>query len=90
MRNGMSLKEVSDALDRHDRLVEALRDEHVKRIDLEESVRNAYDRIWRTRATYLRIANDKTDAISIQDRLEFKHRARGLHEALSILEPLLS
>lgn len=82
MRNGMSVREIYDALDERDRLRECLKEERRKREMLEHHIHNACWKLTCVCGNYRRIASGPYSA---EDRFEFGYRAKGLEEAMGIL-----
>ena len=87
MRNGMSVKEIYDALDQRERLIHAYEKERQQHIELKKAVGDAYYRMSRTVKDYIRIADDPNTCIS--DHIEFRSRASGLSEAMQILRRII-
>lgn len=80
MRNGMSVKEIYDKLDRYDRLQAAYSEELRKTKDLGKILQEIFDCVEFTANDYAQISYVMSN--SMDDRVEFKHRAQGLREAL--------
>lgn len=82
MRNGMSVREIYEALDERDRLREYAKQERNKREMLEKHINYAYWELTNTCLQYKNLANGPYPA---GDRIEFGYRAKGLAEAIDIL-----
>lgn len=85
MRNGMSVREIYEALDQRDRLIERLQEERDRYTKLENHVRNACWDLERTAGQYVNLAECQDAGASDEDRLEFLYRAKGLIEAANIM-----
>lgn len=88
MRNGMSVKEVYDALEQHDRLLSAYQQLTHEYIELIKTVREIYDRVEQTAKNYRTLARDRTN--NYEDQCDFYNRNAGLLEALTIVEMSLN
>lgn len=82
MRNGMSIKEIYEAIDERDRLRELLNEERRKR---EISERRIHDACWKLACTCAQYRRLASMPYSAEDRFEFGYRAKGLEEAIDIL-----
>ena len=87
MRNGMSVQEIYDALDQLDRLIKAYDEERNKNISLKTELNDICWTIDRTIRQYTNLADDPET--QLQDRIEFKGRAKGLFEAKQIIRNIL-
>lgn len=85
MRNGMSVREIYEALDQRDRLIERLQEERDRYSKLENHVRYACWDLERTAGQYVNLAECQDAGASDEDRLEFLYRAKGLREAARIM-----
>ena len=83
MRNGMSVKEIYEALDERDGLKSALMRERQNTADAKKLIHKICDYIDKTAMDYIRIA-DATDT-ELEDEIEFRFRAAGLLEAMIII-----
>lgn len=85
MRNGMSVREIYEALDHRDRLIERLREERDRYAKLESRIRDVCFDITHTARQYVNIAECQDVGASDEDQLEFLYRAKGLKEAVKIM-----
>jgi hypothetical protein len=81
----MSVREIYEALDHRDRLIERLREERDRYSKLEKHVRDACWDLERTAGQYVNLAECQDVGVSDEDRLEFLYRAKGLREAAKIM-----
>ena len=81
-RNGMSVREIYDALNERDRLRYYAKQERNKREMLEKHVNDA---CWELSNTCLQYKNLANGPYSAGDRIEFGYRAKSLEEAIDIL-----
>lgn len=84
-RNGMSVREIYDALDQRDRLAERLKKERAKYDALIKQINVACSKLMYSDLNYQRLANLPNSGATDEDRLEFRYRAKGLKEAADIL-----
>ena len=84
MRNGMSVKEIYEALDERDRLKNALQKEREANAKLESSIGKALWYICENADDYNNLARFHCDAKA--DKIEFHAKASGLLEAVSIIK----
>lgn len=85
MRNGMSVREIYEALDQRDQLIEQLRKERDRYSKLEKHIFGACWDLERTAGQYVNLAECQDVGASDEDRLEFLYRAKGLREAVKIM-----
>lgn len=86
MRNGMSVKEIYDALDRLKRLEKAYGEKQAECDRLSSIIQESIDYNVTTATTYQRVA---TSADNLTDKFEFLSKAAGLLEATIIIRGLL-
>ena len=84
MRNGMSVKEIYEALDERDRLKNALQKEREANSKLMGAINKALNYIDKTADDYKTIAY--TPNIAKADKIEFLGKASGLVEAWLIIK----
>lgn len=87
MRNGMSVKEIYEALDRLERITESYEDLRTSLDNVVTNVSWVKDRIKRTMMQYQNLV--MSPVASRADKLEFKGKISGLEEALHILDDTL-
>lgn len=85
--SGMSVQDIYKALQQRDRLNVAYCTELDKHLNLRRAVRKIRERVIRTMKDYVRLAADKTN--SWEDRQDFRNKADGLNEALTIIDMIL-
>lgn len=83
MRNGMSVKEIYEALDERDGLKNALQKERETNAKLESSISKALWYICENADDYNNLARFHCDIKA--DKIEFRAKASGLLEAVSII-----
>lgn len=84
MRNGMSVKEVYEALDQLDRIKESYAELQERTHNVQSNIRWAKDTINRTISQYWNVV--LSPLASRDDKLEFEGKISGLREALQILD----
>lgn len=85
MRNGMSVREIYEALDQRDLLIKRLLEERDRYAKLESRIRDACWDLERTAEQYVSLAECQNIGGWDDDRLEFLYRAKGLKEAVNIM-----
>ena len=83
MRNGMSVKEIYEALDERDRLKNALQKEREAYAKLEDSIGKALWYICESSDDYNNLARFHCDTKA--DKILFRAKASGLLEAVTIV-----
>lgn len=84
MRNGMSVKEIHDALDQFDRLKKAYNELREENDRLKQAVDKSVTELLSTASTYNRIADNAALHDDIT-KVEFSSRCIGLLEACEII-----
>lgn len=84
---GMSVKEVYEALDHRERLVDAYKEKQDECQKLRDALRKSTDHIYEVAAMYRDMANISEDPII---KLEFLSKSSGLQEALRYMRDIFN
>ena len=76
---GMSVKEIYEALEHRERLIDAYKEKQEENQALRDALRKSTDRIYEVAMQYMDLANITEDLIF---KLEFASKSSGLQEAL--------
>lgn len=82
---GMSVKEIYEALEHRERLIEAYKEKQDECVRLRSVIDKAVDRILETAMQYNDVAKTSSDPVDI---LEFLSRSAGLQEAIRYMRDI--
>lgn len=83
---GMSVKEIYDALDHRERLIEAYKEKQDECQKLRDGLRKSVDRIIETGRMYMDLAGLTKDPVI---KLEFLSKSSGMQEALRYVREII-
>lgn len=85
--SGMSVKEICEALEHRERLIDAYKEKQDECIRLRSVIDKAVDRILTTAMQYNDVAKTSSDPVDI---LEFSSRSAGLQEAVRYMRMIFN